>query len=113
MWFFNSIHKSFFNFLKKSDVLFKIKSTKENTMASEQFELLISYPDGHIEIIEEVFYTLEKAREYGVSMMNQIKATERFHIRDDEFYATKSLKKPYFEIYKKEGRSRELVEKHK
>lgn len=82
-------------------------------MAGEQFELLISYPNGHVEIIEEVFYNIEKAREYGVSMMNQIKATEQFHIKSDEFYATKSLKKPYYEIYKKVNGSRELVEKNK
>lgn len=82
-------------------------------MAGEQFELLISYPDGHVEIIEEVFYNIEKAREYGVSMMNQIKATEQFHIKSDEFYSTKSLKKPYYEIYKKVNGSREFVEKNK
>jgi len=78
-------------------------------MAGEIFELLISYPDGHIEIIEETFYAIEKAREYGVSMMNQIAATEQFHKHDDHV----RLQKPYFEIYKKVGGDRELIEKRK
>ena len=41
-------------------------------MAGEVFEVLVSYPDGHIEIIEESFYSLDQAREYGKSMLNQI-----------------------------------------
>ena len=36
-------------------------------MAGEEFEVLVSYPDGHIEIIEEAFYTLKQARKYGES----------------------------------------------
>ena len=31
-------------------------------MAGDVFELLVSYPDGHIEFIEETFYLLEKAK---------------------------------------------------
>ena len=78
-------------------------------MAGEIFELLVSYPDGHIEIIEEAFYNLEKAREYGKSMMNQIAATEQFHRHEEGV----RLQKPYFEIYKKVGGDRELIEKGK
>ena len=81
-------------------------------MAGEIFELLVSYPDGHIEIIEESFYTLEKAKEYGESMMNQIAATEQFHNgEDDGSLSPRKLKKPYYEIYKIVDDSRELVEK--
>ena len=82
-------------------------------MAGETFELLISYPDGHIEIIEETFYALEKAREYGTSMMNQISATEQFHKHDTDGFEMRRLKKPYFEIYKVEDGSRSLVKKGK
>ena len=80
-------------------------------MAGENFELLVSYPDGHIEIIEETFYSLEKAREYGESMMNQIAATEQFHNRDDGSFTPRRLQKPYFEIYQKANGERQLVEK--
>ena len=82
-------------------------------MAGEIFELLVSYPDGHIEIIEESFYNLEKAREYGESMMNQIAATEQFHGKNDGSLEPRRLQKPYFEIYRKVDGNRELVEKGK
>lgn len=36
-------------------------------MAGEEFEVLVSYPDGHIDINEQAFYTLEQARKYGES----------------------------------------------
>lgn len=83
-------------------------------MASENFELLISYPDGHIEIIEETFYVLEKAKEYGDGMLSQIAATEQFHQgKDDGSLTSRRLHKPYYEIYKVVEGSRELVEKVK
>ena len=83
-------------------------------MAGEEFEVLVSYPDGHIEIIEETFYALEKAKEYGDSMLNQIAATEAFHQgKDDGSLEQRRLQKPYFEIYKKVDGLRELVEKVK
>ena len=81
-------------------------------MAGEIFELLVSYPDGHIEIIEESFYTLEKAKEYGESMMNQIAATEQFHNgKDDGSFTPRKLQKPYFEVYRVAEGERELVAK--
>jgi len=78
-------------------------------MAGESFELFITYPDGHVEVIEEVFYSIEKAKEYGVSMMNQIKATEAYHVKSGAF-DKRSLKKAKYEIYKVVGHERELVE---
>ena len=81
-------------------------------MAGEVFEILVSYPDGHIEIIEETFYALEKAREYGKSILNQIAATEAFHQgKDDGSLEPRRLQKPYYEIYQKVDGSRQLVEK--
>ena len=77
-------------------------------MAGEKFELLVSYPDGHIEIIEETFYVLEKAKEYGESMMNQIAATEQFHSGS---LSPRKLQKPYFEVYRVAEGERELVAK--
>ena len=57
---------------------------------------------------------LEKAREYGESMMSQIAATEQFHSgKDDSSLTPRRLQKPYFEIYKKVNGERELVEKGK
>ena len=73
-------------------------------MAGEKFELLVSYPDGHIEIIEETFYALEKATEYGESMMNQIAVTEQFKKSE-----AGRRQKPYYEVYKVSEGNRELV----
>ena len=78
------------------------------------FELLISYPDGHLEVIEETFYTLEKAKEYGESMMNQIAVTEQFHKGEKDILgAPRRLKTPSYEIYSKADGKRVLVEKGK
>jgi len=83
-------------------------------MAGENFELLISYPDGHIEVIEETFYNLEKAKEYGEGMMNQIAATEQFHNgKDGGSLKSRRLQKPHYEVYKVGDGSRELVAKGK
>ena len=83
-------------------------------MAGENFELLVSYPDGHIEIIEETFYTLEKAVEYGEGMMNQIAVTEQFHQgKDDGSLKPRKIRKPYYEVYKVGDGTRDLVAKGK
>ena len=81
-------------------------------MAGEIFELLVSYPDGHIEIIEETFYAVEKAHEYGKGMLNQIYATEQFHQgNDDGSLSPRRLRKPYYEVYKIVDEDRVLVKK--
>ena len=85
---------------------------KEKYMPSESFELLISYPDGHVEIIEETFATLEKAKQYGENMLNQISVTEKFHKNGDDILAPR-LQKPHYEVYRKSEGKRELVLKKK
>lgn len=81
-------------------------------MAGEIFEVLVSYPDGHIEIIEESFYALAKAHEYGEGMLTQIAATEQFHQgKDDGSLTQRRLRKPYYEVYKIIDEDRVLVEK--
>ena len=62
------------------------------------YELLISYPDTHVEVIEEVFPSIEAAKEYGKSMMNQIKATEAYHASKGDILGERIKKKPYFEV---------------
>lgn len=97
------------------DGFIKIKTFQgETLMAGEIFELLISYPDGHVEIIEETFYALEKAKEYGESMMNQIAVTEQFHNgKNAGSLEPRRLQKPYFEVYQINDGKRELVAKGK
>ena len=40
------------------------------------FILSFSYPDGHVEEIDESFANLEAAKEYGHSLFNQVQVTE-------------------------------------
>ena len=58
-----------------------------------RYTLSFSYPDGHIEEIEEIFVSLQSAIDYGNGLLNQVKATE--------IYKKGSLRgrnKPYFTI---------------
>ena len=66
------------------------------------YELLISYPDTHIEVIEETFSSIEAAKEYGKNMMNQIKATEPYHANKGDILGERIKKKPYFEVSEKD-----------
>ena len=40
------------------------------------FSLSFSYPDGHVEEIDQTFATLDSAIKYGESLFNQVRATE-------------------------------------
>lgn len=40
------------------------------------FKITFSYPDGHVEEIDQVFNTLEDAKDYGFNLLNQVGATE-------------------------------------
>ena len=44
-----------------------------------KYQVVITYPDGHIEEIEDSFSSLEAAREFGDSMIVQVKNTEAYH----------------------------------
>ena len=62
------------------------------------YQVIISYPDGHVEQIEETFDTLDAAKSFGVSMINSIKATEAYHAHSDDILLERKLKKPSYEI---------------
>lgn len=40
------------------------------------YYVTFSYPDGHMEEIEQTFNTRGEAIEYGASLLNQVRATE-------------------------------------
>ena len=42
------------------------------------YYLMFSYPDGHVEEVEQSFSSLEAAIDYGNNLLNQVKATETF-----------------------------------
>ena len=67
-------------------------------MGAQEFELVVYYPDGHVEVIEETFVSVEKAKEYGVNMLNQIKATESYHADKHGILGGSKRHKAHFEV---------------
>lgn len=68
---------------------------------AQEFELLIYYPDGHVEVVEGTFGALESAEQYAKGMMNQIKATESFHADKRGILGGSKRHKPHYEIAEK------------
>ena len=77
------------------------------------YQVIISYPDGHLEEMEEQFKTLEEAKSFSVGMMNSIRATEAYHAHNSDVLLEQKLKKPRYEIYETVGKSHKLVFKGK
>lgn len=60
------------------------------------YKVTISYPDGHLEEIEEDFYNLEKAIDFGEKYISQVYGTESFRgnsLDEGNFF---HKKEPYF-----------------
>ena len=77
------------------------------------YKLSIFYPDGHVEEIQESFESLESAKEYGKSMMAQIKNTEAYHAGKKDLFGEKISKKPHFEVSVRENNVTKVVYKGK
>ena len=69
----------------------------------EQYYIVeVSYPDGHVEEIEETFNKGLDALEYGKNMLAQITQTEQFHADGEK-------KEPYFVILVVKGKKRTIA----
>lgn len=77
------------------------------------YRVNVSFPNGHIEEIEDVFFTLEKAVEYGNSILNQVASTEAYHKDRTDMYGDKVSFKPYFEVIEVSDESSKSVYKSK
>ena len=62
----------------------------------KRYILSFSYPDGHIEEIEELFVSLQSAIDYGNGLLNQVRATEIY-----KKGSVKGRNKPYFIVLEK------------
>jgi prepilin-type processing-associated H-X9-DG protein len=76
---------------------------------SEYFRVNVSFPDGHIEEIDEIFSTLELAKNYGESILNQVSYTEAYHKGKDDIFGDKINLKPYFEVLKVADNTSKIV----
>ena len=70
-------------------------------MGAEVFKLVVYYPDGHLEEMEDSFKTVEEAKAYGDRMMAEIKATEQFHADKHGILGGSKRKKAHYEVYEK------------
>ena len=62
-----------------------------------------SFPDSHIEELDQAFEDLESAVRFGNGMLIQVKDTERFRRFDED------KRKPFFMVYEVCGGARKLV----
>ncbi len=60
------------------------------------YKVTISYPDGHLEEIEEDFLSLEKAIDFGEKYLAQIYGTESFRGNALDEHNFFHKKQPYF-----------------
>lgn len=63
---------------------------------AEYFKVLMYYPDGHSEEMEEDFFKLEKAIDFGQKYLAQIYGTEAFRGNALDEHNFFNKKKPYF-----------------
>ncbi|MCR5491796.1 MAG: hypothetical protein K6F32_06690 [Bacilli bacterium] len=69
------------------------------------YKLSFSYPDGHVEDIDDIFVSLDRAAEYGDGLLNQVMATERLKRAGMSYHA----KSAYYMVYECDGKTTELV----
>ena len=80
------------------------------------FRVSISYPDGHVEELEDVFNTLEDAKRFGEGYLMQVKATEDLKGKEyDEDGLEKKRYDAYFMVIESNESGRMIVfeSKHK
>ena len=75
------------------------------------FKVVCSYPDGHLEEIEQDFNSLDEAKEYGFGLLAQVGATERYMGKSyiDVFGEESEPQEPYFVVIKREGKKNKSV----
>ena len=66
------------------------------------FKVTVSYPDAHIEEIDDSFETLAQAKTFGENIIDQIYNTE-------DLKGTRGKNKPYFMVLDASKRPSEIV----
>lgn len=68
------------------------------------YKINFSYPDGHVEELEDLFRSLEAAVDYGNSLLNQVRATEITHGG-----STHDPNNAFFAVYEYDGNNHAVV----
>ena len=61
----------------------------------------MTYPDGHIEEVEQDFSSLEEAKKYAYSLLTQIGQTEKYHYAHGDYKGIQACGKAKFMILRK------------
>ncbi|MBP5693969.1 MAG: hypothetical protein J6X03_00730 [Bacilli bacterium] len=71
------------------------------------YTITFSYPDGHSEEIEENFTTLKEAVNYGINLLNQVRATEETKSQGlDDFEEKRNA---FFSVHEVDGDVKRIV----
>ena len=71
--------------------------------------LYITYPDGHVEEIEERFSSVEEAKKYAEELLLQVANTERYHYAHGDSKGIQKRGKASFIISKKGPSGSQIV----
>lgn len=70
----------------------------------ESYQVSFTYPDGHVEDLDQDFVSVKAAVEYGVNLLNQVRATEINKVGSKH-----SVSKAYFVVRKIDENGRKIV----
>ena len=63
--------------------------------------LEMTYPDGHVEEIEQEFSSVEEAKKYGYGLLAQIGQTEKYHYAHGDYKGIQARGKAKFMVLRK------------
>ena len=72
------------------------------------YEVQVTYPNGHSELVEETFRSFDAAVEFGKSMLAQIAQTEDYHGKG-VFFGREKKQSATFVVIKREGEEHSIV----
>ena len=73
------------------------------------YKVQITYPNGNIEEIDEDFYTLAKAQEYGEHMLGQVSYNADFHAPSFDLDGNEENVEPFFLVLAREGEEEKIA----
>ena len=73
------------------------------------YKVLVTYPNGKTEEIEDSFKSGQEALEFGKTILGQIPYNAGYHDAATDVFGDKVFKQPYFMIEKVGGGKRKIV----
>ena len=73
------------------------------------YRLYITYPDGHVEEIEEEYSKIDQAKNYAIKLLTQVAATEKYHYAHGDWKGIQKRGKASYMIVRKTEDGSEVV----